>query len=863
MPSSSVAMERVVLPFSAIVGHDRLKLALLLNAVNPRIGGLLISGPKGTGKTTIVRSLAALLPEVPVVAGCPFRCNPEDQAGMCSMCMERKRRGEELPVERRRMRVVDLPLSATEDRVVGSLDVERAIREGVAALRPGILAEANQNILYVDEVNLLPDHIVDALLDAAATGVNVVEREGVSVSHPARFIFIGSMNPEEGELRPQLLDRFPLHVSIDKPFTVGERVDIMRRNLDFDRDAEGLRSKWRQEEEKLRREIVEARRRLDQVRVPDTVLQVIAELCFQLGVDGVRPDIVIAKAAMAHAALQGRDEVTEEDVEAVAPLALSHRTRQRGVLEPPSEESIRSALKEAKRKVKKLGEPEQGGGEKGEKRRSLLRRFRHFYTPPPRQEEEVFDGKPPRWSKSGTPRCAWTFFVLFYIVLAGGIFIYLSMVFPLLAPLNLVVACTIAAALLKLLEKVIRRIRKPGSILPTLGTPEDSNQGTFRRTRQVGPPHAPVAASTPKPPKKMRTPPPTSFKPSRPQRRIPSLISLEEGRPLFTPEDLYSPPFFSRHRMPKWSLRQIWRHSGSASSQLVEGGALRGSRLPRGAPRTIHLPASITAASHRLAMGHQPRRATRRKMLAVRILPQDVREKRFFSRSPLTIIFVVDLSISMTKSLDKLKRSLLAFKACLEGTRDRVGLVALKDWGAAEVQSPTTNWTKLMAGLMSLHVSGFTPLAAGLARALETIKRERRRNPGVAPLVILFSDFMPNIRLGRGGGLDVGLPQAIADVLHQCRLLAQEGVPIAAINLHHEFFPLKGWSHHEVIERLLRQKAKEMGTTNLLEVGLRSNLFIPFLAFYVAYLTGGRVFLGDELTHPEQVVPVILSLVRH
>jgi len=336
--------ERPVFPFSAIVGLEKLKLALLLNAVDPRIGGVLIKGPKGSGKTTCVRAFADVLPTIKVVKGCPFNCNPYDPTNMCEKCRERYLRGEELPVEERKMKVVNLPLSATEDRVVGSLDVEKAIKHGIEALKPGILAEANQNILYVDEVNLLPDHLADDLLDAAATGWNVVEREGISVSHPSKFILVGSMNPEEGELRPQLLDRFGLSVVVDNITSVEERMEIVRRNLEFEDDPEGFLRKYEAEQEKLRQNIVKARELLPKVRIPEELLKVISETCVRLGVDGMRPDIVMARAARALAALRGRTEVELEDVLEVAELALGHRTREHGRKEPARPEEIRETI---------------------------------------------------------------------------------------------------------------------------------------------------------------------------------------------------------------------------------------------------------------------------------------------------------------------------------------------------------------------------------------------------------------------------------------------------------------------------------------------------------------------------------------
>ncbi|MGC9345528.1 MAG: ATP-binding protein, partial [Candidatus Bathyarchaeales archaeon] len=289
--------KRLVFPFSAIVGLNKLKLAILINAINPKIGGLLIRGAKGSGKSTIVRALADILPKIKVVKGCPFNCNPYDPSNMCPRCSEKYKNGEKLPVEEREMVVVDLPLGATEDRVVGSLDVEKAIKYGIEALEPGILAEANQNILYVDEVNLLPDHIADDLLDAAATGWNIVEREGISVSHPSRFIFIGTMNPEEGELRPQLLDRFPLSVTVERINSVKDRMEIVKRNMEFEADPEKFYEEYKPSQEELRNRIAQARKMLKEVIIPENLLEAICKTCSELKVDGLRPDIVIAKAA--------------------------------------------------------------------------------------------------------------------------------------------------------------------------------------------------------------------------------------------------------------------------------------------------------------------------------------------------------------------------------------------------------------------------------------------------------------------------------------------------------------------------------------------------------------------------------------
>jgi magnesium chelatase subunit D len=317
----------VVFPFTAIVGQEKMKMALILNAISPQIGGVLIRGERGTAKSTAARALAALLPEIEVVADCPFSCDPGQLEALCDNCRERVEHGEELPVARRRTRFVNLPVSATEDRVVGTLDIELAIRRGERHFEPGVLAAANRGLLYVDEVNLLDDHVVDLLLDSAAMGVNVVEREGISFSHPARFILVGTMNPEEGELRPQLLDRFSLCVEIKGITDPQARVEILERCVQFEQDPEGFREEWEPHEEQLSREIARARELLPEVRYEPRDLLVIAELMANLSVDGHRADIVILKTALAHAAFAGRRRINEADILAAAELALPHRLK--------------------------------------------------------------------------------------------------------------------------------------------------------------------------------------------------------------------------------------------------------------------------------------------------------------------------------------------------------------------------------------------------------------------------------------------------------------------------------------------------------------------------------------------------------
>jgi len=348
-------LKRTTLPFTSLVGLERLKLALILNGINPLIGGVLISGPKGTGKTTVVRALADLLPEVEVVEDCRFGCNPTQTDLLCSECAEQLSSGKKLKGQTRKMRVVNLPLSTTEDRLIGALDIERVLKDGIQALRPGILAEAHQNVLYVDEVNLLPDHLVDDLLDAAATKINVIEREGISIAHPSDFVLIGTMNPEEGELRPQLLDRFPLHVPVGSSHSIEERMELVRRNLEFEDDPDAFRKVWEEEQNNLREKIIRGKELLPQVVLPESNLRAIAMACDALEVDGVRPDIIISKAAITNAALEGRTEVTLDDMKMASQLALSHRTRRGGLLEPPAPEDVDQAITKAAEIAKKKG----------------------------------------------------------------------------------------------------------------------------------------------------------------------------------------------------------------------------------------------------------------------------------------------------------------------------------------------------------------------------------------------------------------------------------------------------------------------------------------------------------------------------
>ncbi len=324
---AAVSAQRKVFPFTAIVGQDRMKTALILNAINPGIGGVLVRGEKGTAKSTAVRALTGLLPEQQVIEACHYGCDPADPDHHCSDCRERAARGDQLPVVTRRMRVVELPINASEDRVVGTIDIEAALKEGAKKFEPGVLAEANRNILYVDEVNLLDDHIVDVLLDAAAMGINVVEREGVSISHPARFILVGTMNPEEGELRPQLLDRFGLCVDVEGLRDLDARVSVVERRAAWEDDPAAFAQEFAESEARVRDGILQGISRHEQLPLNRELLRIIARLSIALEVDGHRADLVCARAAQAMAAFEGAETVGMSHVKKVADMVYAHRIR--------------------------------------------------------------------------------------------------------------------------------------------------------------------------------------------------------------------------------------------------------------------------------------------------------------------------------------------------------------------------------------------------------------------------------------------------------------------------------------------------------------------------------------------------------
>ncbi len=702
--------KRLVFPFSAIVNLNKLKLAILINAINPRIGGVLIRGPKGSGKSTVVRSLTDVLPKIQVVENCPFNCTPDDPSSMCPTCSEKHRKGGKLLSEIRDMVVVDLPLGATEDRVIGSLDVEKAIKSGIGALEPGILAEANQNILYVDEVNLLPDHIADDLLDAAATGWNIVEREGISVSHPSRFIFIGTMNPEEGELRPQLLDRFPLSVTVENIRAVDERVEVVKRNMAFEADPEQFYKEHEPSQEELRNRIVQTRVLLKNVVVPDNLLASISKACLDLKVDGLRPDIVIAKAASTLAAFENRTEVSLDDVFVAAELALSHRTREGGFLEPASPQEIREVFEATVKKVMRTEETGQTT-QKEEKKRDFLKGRGIFWVKKDAAEkEEEKLKKKTLFNKIQKQRARLTFLLgrLF-----GGVW------------------------------GIGKRLKK---------SPDD----------------APVADALQVGTDKLRG---ETYEEKLEDRKgevkaIPTVRSvaraphISEGHPIMASFEkrMVSPSsFFLKMGKIKTRQRSIYAGRRAQTMTALNKGKPYGWRIPHGKPVDIHFPATIREAS--------TRQKARKKSFetALNISLEDIREKTRVSRAPLTMVFVVDLSGSMFLNLEAVREALLKLHGDAYRTRDRVGIVALKDLSAIVVQHPVTNLRVVANKFVNMKVSGFTPLAAGMYKALEVLKEARKRDRSTIPAMVIVTDGSANVPLMRS--LKTGAVRQIDEAL--------------------------------------------------------------------------------------------------
>jgi magnesium chelatase subunit D len=594
-------------PFTAVVGAEAMQLALILNAVSPAIGGVLVRGEKGTAKSTAVRGLAALLPEVSVVTGCRFGCDPAAVEPGCPDGPHTNPVASSHPA-----RLVELPVGASEDRVVGSLDLEKALAAGVRAFEPGLLAGAHRGILYVDEVNLLADHLVDVLLDAAAMGRNHVERDSVSVSHPARFVLIGSMNPEEGELRPQLLDRFGLTVDVAASRDPGTRVEVVRRRLVADADPAGFAESWAAAERALARQIVTARELLPNVTLPDSALRQIAEVCAAFDVDGMRADIVTARAAAAHAAWEGRTTVSAEDVRAAALLALPHRKRRNPFDEPGLDtEALDEALDRASQNAPDEPEPNPDGDN----------------GPDGDGDGGPGDGGPSGGGESGTD----------------------SEPVP--------------------QEQSSSNETSSQSSSSSTAQPQTAPTGHAGRARLIR--GAGKAAGTP----------------------------------------------------------------GRRSSARTGSGRTVGTLPTKATTGPVHLPATLAvAAPFQTDRGRESGR--------ILIAATDLRRAERRGKEGNLVLFVVDASGSMAARarMTEVKGAVLGLLLDAYQRRDKVGLITFRDKGAELVLPPTSSVENAARRLDAIQTGGRTPLAAGLAKAVQVINAERLRDPLRRPLVLLITD---------------------------------------------------------------------------------------------------------------------------
>ncbi len=716
--------EPLTYPFSAIVALDDLKLALILNAINPRIGGLLVRGSKGSGKTTAVRALTQIVSNIKVVRGCPFNCSPDDPSNMCDKCRNLYSEKGSLPFDEEKMKVVELPLGATEDRVIGSLDVEKAIRLGVEALEPGILAEVNQNILYVDEINLLPDHIADDLLDAAATGWNIIEREGISVRHPSRFIFIGTMNPEEGQIRPQLLDRLPLSVEVHRISEAKDRIEIVKRNMEYEDNPKIFIQKYESSQEQLKTRIDQARRILQEVKISNKLVRVVCQLCLELKVDGMRPDIVITKTARTLAAFENRKDVFPEDILKAAELTLSHRTREGGFLEPSTPREIKESL------LAKLQEAE---SEQDTDRPTLekVKQKKDKGEQPSREEKRR--------------------------------------IFP---PFGLRKRMSIR-------EKEVGKVKKL----------EGTTSGNLLvRNSNRNRPNLLFESEPEKGGKSVSLPENSEWPQPKVNKGMAFIDQIRQSRLMH---------FKLLARTKKGS-----EHAANSIGKRAEAvtathrGRTRGWKTPKGKPSDVYFPATIRAAAKMQRFRHKP------PDLSLSIHTEDIKEKRRVYRAPMTMVFVLDLSESMLHSVDSIKEVMLKLHNDAYRYRDKVGLVTFKEMGAVVVQHPTSNLKMVANKLLRLRMSGFTPLAAGMQKALQVLKECKRRDLSSIPVMIIVTDGDANVPLKRDlqtgevrefsndralNPLDAAFftyeDQAVKDVVSVSQLIRREDVYTVVINV--------------------------------------------------------------------------------
>jgi len=719
-----------MIPFSGFVDLEDLKKTLLSLAVDPSIGGLLILGPKGTGKSSLVRAFAELLPDIEVVIGCNFGCSPKSVEELCGDCRERLKAEGKLPQLTRKMSIVDLPIGVTDDRVIGSINVELTLKDGKIHFEPGLLARAHRNILYIDEVNLLPDHIVDLILDAASYGWNVVEREGLSLKHPARFILVGTMNPEEGELRPQLLDRFAISLPIQTVLDPQLRAEVVKRNIEFEANRDLFNSTWLPTQNKMRAQIESARENIKKVFVSDQIIATIAQVCGKLFVDGYRPDIVATKVARALAAIDGRREIGYDDALQGLKLALAHRTRAGGLKPPATQLEIEKQFQEAKtiQFAKPTVSPRNSTQSSGQnsvvpqQKKSFLQRV--LRAQPPDATNTVQD------KQRGFGRLR----IIVYMLLLGGLaYLYLILRFWLFIMLMSLLL------FLVFLTSLLRRNKNGGF------SPYSNNR------RPPGTRAEKIAATT-------------------------SILTWPSARKILGKKITEGEHLIEKASMESTGAR-------FELDKIVAQARLLGRRKGiTGRGRPISYKSFSDETNRDIAIATSVRLAARRGR-PFQIRKEDLRTNIREGRIKASMILVLDSSESMIDSLSKVRDAIRAVKKSATRMRDRVGLIVFKGEEAHVLQHPTTNFNLIMQKLANVGLSDFTPLAAGIMRAVRLARTEEAR--GYAPIVIMATDGVTNVSIPRWNNHMIDIPDPASDALLMAKSISLNKWKTVVANMAH------------------------------------------------------------------------------
>lgn len=749
---------REVLPFTAFVDQRKAKMGLILVAINPDINGILLKGEKGAGKSALVRAFANILPMIEVVKGCQFNCDPNDPAYMCPKCKEKLEEGV-IKRKKKKRKIITLPLGSTVDMIAGGLDVEETLGTGEKKFQLGILARANRNILYVDELNLLPDHLVDVILDAMDNKWNYVEREGISLSHPSRFLFIGTMNPEEGGLRPQLLDKIALSVSIHGVKDARKRTEIIERNMKFKKDPSDLFQRYQKKEEKLKKKITKAKEILPEITIPEQFLHGITQICKELQVDGHRPDIVIAETAKAIAAFKERKTVNQKDVGLASDLALGHRTRKKGQLAPPTTSEIKKTFEKVMREVQSkegMGTPAKEKkvelvGAKPPNKKS--KRFKWAFEPymdykPTEKKKKVKQAK-----KKGK---------------SGG------------NPLRRMRQK--AVRMKKNVSKIIGKFtQKLGSIWKK--TPSKKMMRTEREKRKQTIPLQGISMK---------------------DYSIP-----HQGRKSRPPEEVKRVPSPRRKNLP--SIRGIKGFSSGRRSPIVSKtsqGRVVGYERPKGPIVDIAYGPTIRAAILR-----------DRKSEEMEIKSKDIRVKVRQHRAKAVLSVIFDTSKSMWPYISRVTKGLLKFHDYAWRSKDKVGVLEARGEEARVVLKPTSNRRKIQRAFFRIREGGKTPLASALLKSYKMLTLERRRNNDIIPICVVISDGLGNVELKEE--ISSELRERIvypsqADIFAVTRRISLANIPLLVFNPMH----LDEWEHPLVISptKLLKEIARR---TNGKYIGFR------------------------------------------